>query len=141
MINEINAGIGLGQVNVDYSRNVFGFTNIFGYEFSRQLLAGIGTGVNFYNGGTMIPLYIDMRYSFGKKKTEPFFSADGGMLFTLSDIKPTGIFINPSFGIHRHLSSKLSFYVSGGYLLQEAPSGMRNSYVVIKGGMGFTGKR
>jgi hypothetical protein len=140
-IIEIGGGLGLGNTSVDYSRSLISLTNVFGYSINRHYLAGIGTGVNFYNGGTMVPLYIDMRYSFNGNKVIPFISADGGVLFTLSDLSSTGIFINPAFGLSKELNKKIFLEISAGYLLQEAPSGMRNSFAVIKGGVSFSGKR
>jgi hypothetical protein len=42
--------------------------------------AGIGVGLDYYRYRT-IPLFADLRYEFGKKKTRPFLYADGGANF------------------------------------------------------------
>jgi hypothetical protein len=140
-IAEIGGGFGLGNVSVDYARSVISVDNIFAYQVNNKFLAGIGTGVNLYNGGTMIPLFIDMRYNFRGTKINPFIIADGGVLFNLNDFATTGIFINPALGVRKKLNEKISLQISTGVLLQEAPSGQRNTFINIKGGVGFGPKK
>src|SRR5665811_1186650 len=67
-ITELNAGIGLGATNVPYSKSYFGITTVNGYQFTRNIKAGIGVGVQFHNSGTLFPLYLDARYSFSAQK-------------------------------------------------------------------------
>ncbi|MBE0676060.1 MAG: hypothetical protein IH591_15500, partial [Bacteroidales bacterium] len=74
---EIGWAAGLGETSPDYTKYCFGFTNVFGYSFSKNINAGIGTGVHFYNGGTMIPPYLDFRYIFAGDRFNPFIVADG----------------------------------------------------------------
>jgi hypothetical protein len=139
-ISEIGGGFGLGDVSVDYSRQVVTINTIAGYRINNHFIAGIGTGVNIYNGGTMIPLYLDFRYKFNEGNVTPFFVADGGLLFHPDGLSSSGLFINPAFGITKKLTDKVSFHISGGMLLQEAPQGMRNSFFNLKGGITFRGK-
>jgi len=62
-IFEVFGGFGLATTNVDYAQRVIGFDNIFGYQINKNFLSGFGAGLNFYNGGIGIPVFIDMRYS------------------------------------------------------------------------------
>jgi len=139
-ITEIGGGLGLGDVSVDYSSRLISINTIAGYRVNNHFIAGIGTGVNIYNGGTMIPLYLDFRYGFNEGKVSPFFVADGGVLFHPDGLSSSGLFINPAFGITKKLNNKVSFHISAGLWVQEAPQGMRNSFFNIKGGVSFRGK-
>lgn len=139
-ITEIAGGFGLGDVSVDYSRSLVSFNTIAGYRINNHFLTGIGTGVHAYNGGTLIPLYIDMRYTFKDTKLTPFIVADGGVLFNLKDFASSGLFINPAFGLTKRLNKKVSLNLSAGVLVQDAASGWRSSFINFKGGVVFRGK-
>ena len=119
-ITEIAGGFGLGDVSVDYSRSLVSFNTIAGYRINNHFLTGIGTGVHAYNGGTLIPLYIDMRYTFKDAKLTPFIVADGGVLFNFKDFASSGLFINPAFGLKKRLTERVSFNLSAGVLVQDA---------------------
>ena len=114
-------------------RQLVTVNTIAGYRVNNHFIAGIGAGANFYNGGTMIPLYLDFRYKFNQGKVTPFFVADGGVLFDPKGLSSSGLFINPAFGIAKKLNNKVSFHISGGLWVQEAPAGSRNSFLNIKG--------
>ena len=60
-INELHFGIGLGITNVPYSKSFFGFTTINGYQINKNFVAAAGTGLSFYNGGMLVPLFLDFR--------------------------------------------------------------------------------
>jgi hypothetical protein len=140
-ITEAGYGFGMGNTSVDYSKSVIHINNVFGYEINNHFLTGIGTGLNIYNGGMMIPLYIDIRYTMKGQKLKPYFFADGGVLLNLDAIESSGIFINPGIGAGYKLNEKMSLTLNTGFILQEAPSGMRNSYINIKAGLLWKGKR
>jgi hypothetical protein len=140
-ITEIGGGLGLGDVSVDYSSRLLGLNTIAGYKINEHWISGLGAGVNFYNGGAMIPLYVDLRYIIDNgSKVNPFFVADGGAVVDLNGINSSGLFIHPSFGIQKKLNDRASFHVSTGLWIQQAPSGMRNSFYTIKGGVSFRSK-
>lgn len=139
-ITEVGGAFGLVVISVDYSRRLFSLNNISGYIINKNFLTGIGIGVHAYNGGTMIPLYIDMRYTFKESKLTPFIVADGGVLFFLKDIKSSGLFINPAIGLNKKLTGNVSLHLSSGVLIQEAPSGIRSTFINFKGGVSFKGK-
>jgi hypothetical protein len=130
----------LGDASMDYSGSVVTLNTIAGYRVNNHFTAGIGAGFNFYNGGNMIPLYLDFRYRFNEGNITPFFVADGGVVFDLKNSSSSGLFINPAFGVSKKLNNKVSFHLSAGILTQQAPAGMRNSFFNFKGGVSFMGK-
>lgn len=139
-ITEVGGALGLGDVTVDYSRTRLSLSTIAGYRITTHFLTGIGMGASVYNGGTLIPLYLDLRYVLNDGKISPFLVADGGMLFNPKDFNSSGLFINGSVGVGRKLNDKVSFHVSTGLLLQQAPVGTRTSFINFKGGVSFRGK-
>ena len=77
-INELHYGYGLGGTTRSYSKQFYGLTtmhgyklNIYGLHINHSLLGGIGTGILFYNGGPLFPLYLDLRFGWNSKKISP----------------------------------------------------------------------
>lgn len=140
-ISEIGGGLGLGDVSVDYSRNVVTINTIAGYQVNKHFIAAIGTGVNFYNGGYLVPLFLDFRYAFNEGKISPFIVADGGVLFNPDGLSSSGLFLNPAIGFKRKLNSRVSFHISAGGMVQNAPAPNRYSFFNFKGGVSFSGPR
>ena len=139
-ITEIGGGFGLGDTNVDYSTRLISFNNIFGYKINKQFLAGLGVGLHSYNGGTLLPLYIDMRYFFKKTGQGLFLVADGGYLLNPSDFGTSHVFVNPAIGMAKKISPHMQFNMNVGALTMQAPTGIRSTFITIKGGVSFTGK-
>ena len=139
-IVEVAGGIGLARTDVDYSARVISIDNIFGYQINKNFLTGIGVGVHFYDGGTIIPLYLDMRYTLSKPNLSPFISADGGILVALDGPKLRH-FIHPSIGLNKKLSPKIHMQISTGLLTINNPAGGRSSFFTVRGGVSFAGKR
>lgn len=139
-ITQIGGAFGLEEINPDFSRRIISVENISALELSPKFLAGIGAGINFYNGGAMVPFYLDVRYRFNDRKMMPFVSLDGGILISLEQIGQSGPFVNPMFGLRKKLNDKFSLNLSTGILCQYAPAGVRNSFLNIKGGLFFKGK-
>ena len=144
-IAEIGGGFGLGDKSVDYSKSLLNVDIITAYRINNHFITGFGTGLSIYNGGTMIPLYLDFRYILKERKYTPFIVADGGFLFVMKDFQASGIFINPAVGATRKLNDKLSLHLSSGLLMQSAPAGppyggFRKSFINFKAGISFGGK-
>lgn len=139
-IVEIAGGFGVSETNQDYAERVITINNIFGYQINKNFLAGIGAGVHLYNGGTTIPLYIDMRYFLRKPNLSPIIIADGGFM-----IDPSGPslrhFIHPAIGLNKKLGPRTHMQISAGLLTIHAPTGIRSSFITVKGGVSFAGKR
>ncbi len=136
-ITELTAGFGLADTEPDYTRSVIGVTHVFGYAFTERFSGGAGTGIYFYNGGSMVPLYLDFRYRFLGMNYKPFIAADGGLLFNLSDLGLSGPFINPTIGIEMKLNQRSTLHLSTGPLMQQAQGAYRASFMVVKGGLSF----
>jgi len=58
-INEFVGGIGLKGRVLPYAQGFFGFTTIHGYQINESFAVGGGTGFLSYNGGSLIPLFVD----------------------------------------------------------------------------------
>ncbi|MFU8795081.1 MAG: hypothetical protein ACNA7Z_06890 [Dethiobacteria bacterium] len=134
---ELTLGFGLADTEPDFTRSIFGVTNVFGYAFTERLTGGIGTGAYFYNGGTLVPLYFDFRYRFRGTHYKPFIVATGGMLFNFYDFDSSGAFINPSFGIERRLNQRAALHISVGPQMQHAHGSYRASFIVVRAGVNF----
>lgn len=141
-ITEVGGAFGLDDVSVDYSRRLLSFTTVAAYRINQHFLTGIGTGIHFYNGGILVPAYIDLRWSLneGEGHMTPFVSADAGFMFSVKKFWSSGLFINPAIGMSKKLSNNASMNVSTGLLIQTSPVGLRYSFINIKGGVMFRGK-
>ena len=137
-INELTAGIGLAHNIVPYSKSFFGFTTIHGYQIDQNFFLGAGTGASFYNGGAMIPLFLDIRFSFKINPFTPYFFGDGGFLFSLSDLNnETKIFVNPGIGVKYPINEHLGLNFGTGYWMQAGGSSIRDSFINFKLGVIF----
>jgi hypothetical protein len=139
-INEVGAGFGLGDTSEDYGRYIVSVTTIAGYRINNRFSAGLGAGINFYNGGNMIPVFLDFRYRFGQGKVNPFLVADGGVAISPDGLNSSALFLNPGFGIEKKLNTKVAIHLTGGIHTQQGPDGIRNSFFNFKGGVSFMGK-
>ncbi len=143
-ILEIGGGLGIARTNIDYTSRIIGVSNIFGYQINKNFLTGVGLGLNFYDGGIGIPLYLDLRYSLSPKPSglTPFIAADGGIQFFPDAMDMTNIFIQPNLGLQKRLGPKTSLKVSVGFLTAGmTPTGGRSSFFTIKGAVSFSGKK
>jgi len=69
--NELTTGFGRGDVSVPYSKSFFGFNTIHGYQINKKFVIAGGTGISFYNGGTLSPLFMDIRYRLKSRLLTP----------------------------------------------------------------------
>jgi hypothetical protein len=119
-INEVNFGLGVGKTtDAPYSLGFVGFTTVNGYQFNKSFATGLGTGLSFYNGGTMVPIYLDFRYCFLIKQTTPYLTADGGMLFNITESGNNRFFFNPAAGIRYAFRWNLAVNAAAGLLVQK----------------------
>ena len=109
------------------SQSAFGFQTINGIRIDKWRI-GVGVGLDNY-GIKSIPLFIDVRKSFGNKKWQPVVYADGGIDYPL----PNDYFSAKTFngqnvfdfknkfygeagiGINKKITSKLEFNVTLGF--------------------------
>jgi hypothetical protein len=139
-ITELNAGLGIALVDEPYARNYFGITTVNGYQFTRNIKAGVGLGFQSHNGGVLFPLYLDARYSLNAQKVVPFFAGAGGVLFSFKELTTLSrIFINPSLGLKWVALNKMGLSFSTGLMITSG-GGLRDSFVNFKLGAEFKGK-
>ncbi len=137
-ITEVNMGIGLFQTNRDYSKRFYNISDIFGIGILKNLIGGIGIGVSLYNGGSLIPLFVDLRYFINIGKISVFAFGDGGIL--LNSAKTTGgtkILINPGAGVALPVSKNLSVNLGAGLFVNLMKDYATDSFVSIKAGMTY----
>jgi hypothetical protein len=121
-INEIGYGDGLGESDSlnNYSEYFISVTSVLGYYVSQNFIFGAGTGAYFYNGGTLIPIFGDMRITYNFKRINPYVSGSGGFLFDISDpgsnIK---LFLSPMAGVRMVVTYSVAATASIGAHIQE----------------------
>ncbi len=138
-ITEFTGGPGLSTTNVPYAKYYYGITTVNGYQFTRNIKAGIGVGIHKHNEGTLFPVYLDARYSFNANELVPFIAAAGGLALDFNDLNTTRVFINPSLGIKWVVANRTGLSFSGGVMTMSGGSG-RNSFVSFKLGLELKGK-
>jgi len=144
-VNELTAGYGLRVTSEDYSKYFVGFTtthgyqlNLFGLNVKNNLFGGLGTGVLFYNGGLLIPLYGDIRLTWNRKKLTPFIFGRSGLLINPDDLDlGTRQFINLGAGIRLKLDEQFTASFSPGILIQMGNLVPRDAFVDLKVGLAF----
>lgn len=135
-INELTAGVGLGVVSVPYSKSFFGFTTIHGYQINESFVIGGGTGVSFYNGGTFIPVFADVRYRFLINTLTPYLFGDGG--FLINTAGSSKMFLNGGAGVRYTINSHIGINFGTGIWVQYG--NIRDSFVNFKLGVTFKPK-
>jgi hypothetical protein len=147
-VNELTAGYGLRVTSEDYSKYFVGFTtthgyqlNLFGLNVKSNLFGGLAAGALFYNGGLLIPLYGDLRFTWNRKKFTPFLFGRSGLLLNPDDIDlGTRQFINLGGGLKLKLNEQFTASISPGILIQMGNLVPRDAFVDIKVGLYFKAK-
>lgn len=135
-ITEITGGIGLGDTGSEFSKNFFGITTIAGYQFSRNIKAGAGIGVQVHNDGTLFPLFLDFRLNMNSQEIVPFLSGAGGLLLNFNDIiDETRVFINPMAGVRYVAANRTAVSFSTGLMVSTGGPAERKSYFNFKLGV------
>ena len=135
-INEFTAGIGFRDVSPPYAKSFIGFTTIHGYQVNKNFVLGGGTGVLFYKNGPLIPLFIDLRFSFHTTTITPYIQGDGGIIFNTNGILK--LLINPVAGVRYTLSRNVALNLGAGLWLQTDKS--RDSFVNFRLGIVYKPK-
>jgi hypothetical protein len=140
-ITELTGAIGLGITEDDLSKHYYGVTTVAGYQFTRNIKAGIGGGVHFYNESTLFPLYLDMRYSFNAQEIVPFFAGAGGIMLDFAELENTRVFINPSAGVRYVVAKRTAVTFSTGLMVTTGGPNARKSFINFKLGLELKGKK
>ena len=140
-LTEINMGYGARYLDQDYEIRRTGISTLIGYRYSRAISVGLGTGIEAYNGGTMVPLYAEGQIYMNRLSVtsiKPFITGAAGMLNQVSgnntNIK---VFANPSFGFLIPVTFRSSLSVSLGLYTQWALDEQRYSFINTKIGLLF----
>jgi hypothetical protein len=140
-ISDLNFGISLRYISKEYSGNYYGITNISAYQISENFLAGAGIGIYTYNKGSLIPLFLDIRYYNYFGKFSPFLFADGGLLISSNDLnKKTRLFIDPGIGINKKISKNVMATFGTGVMVQMGSFSPRDSFLNFKLGISYISK-
>ena len=134
-ITELTGAFGIGMTEVPYSKYYYGITTIAGYQFTRNIKAGVGLGIQMHNEGNLFPVFADGRYSFNAQHIVPFVGASGGLALSFDDIfNQTYIFMNPTAGIRWVAARRTGIIFSAGIMMMSGEF-TRNSYVNFKLGV------
>ena len=134
--NELHFGFGLGDTGPHYSKSCFGFTTTNGYLINRNFTIGGGTGFLVYNGGTLIPLFLDIRYKLNVDPVTPYFFGDGGFLFSTKDFSSgTKMFINFGAGAQYAFTANFAANLGAGLFIQSQVA--MDSFINLKAGVTY----
>jgi hypothetical protein len=133
---ELQAGVGPTLVNDPKSGRFTGLTLLAGYQLDRNVVVSAGAGLSFYRQGTLVPLFLDIRYSITLSKLSPYLYADGGLLLHTDNLNSTTIFMNPGIGAQLAASNDLAFTFSSGFWLQRGEVNL-NVFVNFKAGVRY----
>lgn len=140
-ITELTAAPGLGKTSDPLSKYYYGITTIAGYQFSRNIKAGVGAGVQIHNEGTLFPLFLDARYNLNSQVLIPYVSAAGGIALDINVLEETRVFINPSVGVRYVAARRACLVFSTGLMVTTGGPDARKSFVNFKLGVELKTKR
>jgi len=133
---ELGGGIGLYEINKPNAHYFYGVTTVNGYVINKHFLTGIGTGLNHYDAGWLVPLYLDVRYTFPRGRYTPYIFADGGFQVDIEHFKlPNSVFMNPGVGVYRIITNRLAINMGAGLFVQQYD--FRSAFVNFKVGLFF----
>ena len=105
------------------------------YQFTRNIKAGAGAGVQFHNGGTLFPVYLDIRLNLNSQDIVPFISGAGGIMLDFTELDNTRIFINPLAGVRFVAANRTAISLSTGLMVSTGGPASRKSYLNFKLGL------
>ncbi|MDW3650913.1 MAG: hypothetical protein R8P61_27800 [Bacteroidia bacterium] len=108
-----------------------------GYRIDRLLGLGIGVGVDNYEGGTYMPIYLDLSGDLMRSRVTPHYHVSGGYAFAVNPNWPNsqiegGLMAFAAIGYKIHTQGNLEWTVMGGYKFQQAserPNAFRGGVV------------
>jgi hypothetical protein len=133
---EITGAYGLGLVFDELSKYYYGFNATAGYQFSRNIKAGVGTGIHIHNDGTLFPLYIDFRMNLNSQELVPYISGAGGVMLDFDDLtNETRVFINPLIGLRYIAANRTAITFATGVMVSTGGPSQRKSFLNFKLGI------
>ena len=123
-----------GSPNEEY---YFGVTNIIGYQIDKHFVAGAGFGYMAYDSSSLIPLFLELRYTTCFKSINPYLFYDLGFLIDFNNVADgSQMFINPGAGLSWSFSPRIEGIFGAGLMLQMQPN-HRTSFINMKFGVIF----
>lgn len=139
---ELTGANGLGLVHDELSKYYYGFTATAGYQFSRNIKAGVGAGVHLHNDGTLFPVYIDFRMNLNSQEWVPYISGAGGVMLDFDNLADeTRVFINPLIGLRYVAANRTAVTFATGVMVTSGGPNQRKSFLNFKLGIELKGKR
>lgn len=134
-ITELTGAFGLGLTTEGLTGGYYGITSVAGYQFTRNILTGVGAGVHFHEGVTFFPLYLDIRYRMSAQELVPYIAGSGGIMLDFADLGNTRVFINPLAGLKYVVANRVGVSLSAGLMVIAGGSNERMSFANIKLGL------
>lgn len=135
---ELTGGWGMNTTDIPYAHWLSGATVVAGLEFNRRFLAGFGAGAHIFNGGTLIPIFVEFRYGFPTKNFTPYLFSKGGALLNFESNNSSNIFLNAGIGLRHQFSDKLGFNFGTGLYTHNSGQYGRSSFLTMNLGLIFT---
>ncbi|HPT11078.1 MAG TPA: hypothetical protein PLP69_00510 [Bacteroidales bacterium] len=133
---ELGGGYGLYLTDNPNAYYFYGVTTVNGYVINKHFLTGIGTGLNHYDSGWLVPLYLDFRYTFPRGRYTPYIFADGGFQVDIEHFKlPNSVFMNPGVGVYKIITNRLAINMGAGLFVQQYD--FRSAFINLKVGLFF----
>lgn len=139
-ITELTGGIGLAETESDLAKYYYGITTVAAYQFTRNIKAGAGAGIQFHNNGNLFPLFLDLRLNLNSQQVVPFISGAGGIMLDFSELDNTRVFINPLIGLRYVAANRTAVAFSTGVMVTTGGPLARKSFLNFKLGIELKGK-
>ncbi|MEM8892067.1 MAG: hypothetical protein AAGD28_29080 [Bacteroidota bacterium] len=109
-----------------------------GYRVNRLMALGMGVGVDNYEGGTFMPIYLDLSGDMMRSRVTPHFHISGGYAFAVNPNWPNaqiegGLYTFAALGYKIHTQGNLEWTVMGGYKFQQASERPNNFFGGVPG--------
>lgn len=123
-----------GSPNEEY---YLGVTDILGYQIDKHFLVGAGFGFMAYDSSSMIPFFLEIRYTSCFRRINPWLFYDSGFLVDFKNVAGgSQIFINPGVGLSWSFSPRIEGTFGAGWIMQMQPN-HRTSFINLKLGLIF----
>jgi hypothetical protein len=133
---EYHGGAGAGDASVPFSKKYSGIDALVGYQINGSFIVAAGTGFSVYNGGSLIPAYMDLRYTFYFSKVAAYLFADYGLMMNVSNFDSTRMFMNPGIGARYSISRRFAITLSTGILVQTSDQNL-NAFINLRAGVTY----
>ncbi len=115
-VSTITTSNGSATVN-DKTDPTFGLRTVNGYQFNPFVTLGLGLGYEQYGNSGLIPITLDTRIMFSRKKIAPVLNLNGGYAAGVNN--SGGFCLNPALGLRIFMTKKAAFIFNLGYKMQQ----------------------